>query len=184
MSVCVNHIKWLFSSLAFSTGPQMGRLDFAMNIFIEMFRKYATKEGDRLHLSRKELRDMFNAELCDLLQVVGRQKICCFNMMSSYYIIISFFSKREPKTLRRWGWFWPLWTRIWMAEWTLKSLFPWWPSSPCAAMLTSIHSTDNVVSDKTNKTWISQSDTGFILEFVDFLWIIKINIMNKLHSVL
>lgn len=97
MSVCVNHIKWLFSSLAFSTGPQMGRLDFAMNIFIEMFRKYATKEGDRLHLSRKELRDMFNAELCDLLQVVGRQKICCFNMMSSYYIIISFFPKGNQR---------------------------------------------------------------------------------------
>lgn len=62
----------------------MGRLDFAMNILIEMFEKYAIREGDRLNLSRKELRDMFNTELSDLLQVSGRQKISCFDMMSSY----------------------------------------------------------------------------------------------------
>lgn len=80
----------------------MGRLDFAMNILIEMFQKYATKEGDRLHLSRKELRDMFNAELSDLLQVVGGggQNICRFNVMSSFlHHCLLYFQKgtRDPQ---------------------------------------------------------------------------------------
>lgn len=53
----------------------MGKLDLAMNIFIEMFEKYATKDGDRLHLSGRELRNMFRAELCELLQVVGSRSL-------------------------------------------------------------------------------------------------------------
>lgn len=53
----------------------MGKLDLAMDIFIEMFQKYATKDGDRLHLSGRELRNMFRTELCELLQVVGSRSL-------------------------------------------------------------------------------------------------------------
>lgn len=68
-------IFYTFTPQIFSTGPKMGKLDLAMDIFIEMFQKYATKDGDRLHLSGRELRNMFRTELCELLQVVGSRSL-------------------------------------------------------------------------------------------------------------
>ncbi|XP_035529093.1 protein S100-A1-like [Morone saxatilis] len=45
-----------------------GKLVSAMSSLVELFECYALKDGDRLHLSRREMSNMFHEELGDLIQ--------------------------------------------------------------------------------------------------------------------
>uniref|UniRef100_A0A8P4G2J3 EF-hand domain-containing protein n=1 Tax=Dicentrarchus labrax TaxID=13489 RepID=A0A8P4G2J3_DICLA len=45
-----------------------GKLESAMSSLVELFECYALKDGDRLHLSRREMSNMFHEELGDLIK--------------------------------------------------------------------------------------------------------------------
>ncbi|KAL7393909.1 hypothetical protein ABVT39_017590 [Epinephelus coioides] len=48
--------------------PEQGTLESAMNMLVDVFQSHALQDGDKFHLNRWEMKDLFQRELRQLLE--------------------------------------------------------------------------------------------------------------------